>query len=235
MITITVNEDKNIQVPVCWEECNTHLFQRIVKEWEPDKLIDERNKVLLFSILSGTDFKQILLNTDDNLELAIYQCVAFVYNQPMSFKQEKPDVIKVDGKLIRVPRKLSSMTIEQNMHLRKAISQAKHLEELISLACAVYLQPLVSGPGYDHQKAMDLEKEILELPIWQTFPVGFFFLKKLNNSGSSGRRSLNQRLHQLWRKGTRSPSIVIPSGLRASVTCQSSTGMQRPTVFYPGR
>lgn len=191
MLALTANENIKIECITCWEECNTRIFQRIVKEWEPEIPLADRSALKLFCILTGANFTALLKNTDENLELAIYQCTAFVYNQPMDFKDGLPKVLKLRGKLITVPKKLSSMSIEQNMHIRKALQTCRSLEELISLACAVYLQPQVDGTQYSHDKALELEKEILDMPIWQTFAVGFFYLSKLNNSGKHGLLSWN--------------------------------------------
>jgi hypothetical protein len=196
MLSLIVNDTEKITCPVCWAEVSTETFQRIVKEWEPDKSIQERNPVLLFSILTSKEFSGMLKNTDENLELAIYQCTAFVYNE--EFRQPlDTDVFQLRGKLIRIPKKLENLTIEQNMHLRRAMANCKSLEELISFACAAYLQPLVDGMVYDHDRALELEKEILAMPIVDTFPIGFFFLSKLNNSGRLGLRDLNLATQKL--------------------------------------
>ena len=166
MLVLTANEDKKLSCITCWEECNTGLFQKIVREWEPEKPIEERNPVLLFSILTGTDFKVTLTAKDDQLESAIYQCIAFVYVQDMFFKSEKaPQIFEWNKKLITIPKDLGSLTIEQNMHLRRALEKANKMEELIAFAMAIYLQPLIDGGEFDLEKAKRLEADIEKMPI----------------------------------------------------------------------
>lgn len=197
MIVVTANEDKKLHCITCWEECSTGMFERIVDEWEPDKPKEERSPVLLFSILTGTDYKITLQAQDDELETAIYQCVAFVYVQEMFFKDEDhPEIIEINDKRIVIPTKLGSMTVEQNMLMRRAL-EGKRLEANISLAMAVYLQPLVDGTEFDFDRALLLREKIKAMPIWQTYSIGFFFLSKLRPFGSSGLRDSNQLVQML--------------------------------------
>jgi len=233
MLALKANDNMNIRCITSWQECNTRIFQRIVKDWEPKKPIEERNQVLLFSILTETPFKDVLESRDPELEAIIYQCTAFVYEQAMYFKSDQVEVIKLRGQLISVPKKLEALTVEQNMHIRRAMKTAENLEELISLACSVYLQPLVDGGPYNHDKAMTLEKEILELPIWQTFAVGFFYLSKLHNSGRYGLLSWNQWIQNLSANVRSLQRPLNPINWNHYMSFPSLTFMPRHTESYP--
>ena len=123
--------------------------------------------------------------------------------------------------MILIPTKLESMTVGQNFQIRSAMAKANNLESLISLACAVYLQPIVDQSKFDFNRAKELESEILEMNIYDIFPIGFFLLKRLNSSGRNGILSwLLKRLNNLkkmlaWRppQVTTSLSLCMISAL----------------------
>lgn len=197
MITLVVNGDSK-ECPVTWAETSTDIFQNIFST----KL---ENQVEVFSILTGTNYTSVLEDDDEDLDTTLYQVTAFVFNEPQDFRERPvPAAVKLAGKTVMIPRNLSALTVGQNLHIRQAMATAPNLESLISLACAIYLQPLVDGGKFDYARAKELEQEILKLPIYTTFPIGFFFLKKLNNSGRRGvLASLRSSLRRM-RNGLRS-------------------------------
>jgi hypothetical protein len=219
MLVLRVNEDQTIECITCWAECSTETFQNICELWEPEKKLEERNPVLLFSILTGMNFKVMLTTQNDEIESAIYQCVAFVYQENMSFMNEKRlKVMKIDGKIVDVPENLGSLTVEQNMHIRRALDKAKTIESLISLACAVYLQPLVDGTEFDYARAKVLEEEIKKKKIWETYQIGFFFLSKLRAYGKPGLQDLSLLKQMFIKKGWRLQSWLKSKSLTRSTT-----------------
>jgi hypothetical protein len=234
MLVIEANGKKGIRVPVCWEEVNTRLFQDIAKGWELEKPIKERDRLKLFSIMTGFELAGIRKSKEEQLLLDLYQVTAFVYNQEMTFKEDKPPyLIKLRGKVWSVPKKLDGMCFEQNLHIRTAIRKCTWLEESISFALALYMQPIVEGREFDYEAAKELEQEILELPIWQTYGPGFFLCSKLRPSGISGLRYLNQTLKakvtqfavrlQRWRMQRALSRSVTSAGLmRMGVSTDSS-------------
>lgn len=181
MKNITLNHGEDIDVPICWDETTTRAFQRI-------KAKGEMTMLQAFCLLNNLDYDETAQESNELIEAALYQCSSFVFNEPEAFRFRDPEpFIELRGKKIEVPKKLESLTLEQNMHLRVALSKdGVVLEELISTALAVYLQPLLDGGRFNYTKAMELKAEIEELPIAQTFPIGFFYLSKLNNYGASG-------------------------------------------------
>jgi hypothetical protein len=181
MLTLDVN-DKKLKAPICWEECTLEVFQRIFRECD-----DGDNLVKIFSAITGTKFKDIWADANEELDAAIYQVTAFVVNQKQDFRTKKlPTKIRISGKTVVIPKKLEALTIGQNFHVRGAISKEKKLEPCISIAIAVYLQPLIDEAPFDYDRALLLEKEILQMNIYDVFPIGFFLLKRLTNSGNSG-------------------------------------------------
>lgn len=161
--------------------------------------VEGDNPVKVFSILTGMSYTAIEESKSEEIEVGLYQATAFVFNQPQTFRDEPlPKSIKLSGKTILIPTKLESMTVGQNFQIRAEMVRAKNLESLISLACAIYLQPIVDQSKFDFNRAKELEAEILELNIYDIFPIGFFLLKRLNNSGQGGLLySLQKRLNNL--------------------------------------
>jgi hypothetical protein len=166
---------------ICWEETKTKHFQTLMDAPHLDEL-------KAFAILLDTEFDELAQDRSEMLTGELYPCVAYVFNQPQEFRDAKHDrFITLRGKRIELPAKLEALTVEQNMYLFRCLYQDKRpLETLISTAIAVYLQPLVMGGKFNFDEAMKLKAEIEEMPIGATFPIGFFYLSKLNNYGTSG-------------------------------------------------
>lgn len=212
MLSLQVN-DKPVKCPVCWEESTVRVYQNVINE-----LAEGDNNIKVFSVLTRTNYTSLWDETSEILEAEIYRATAFVFNQPHDFRDKPmPKSIKLRGKIIPIPSQIQKMTVGQNFHIRSAMAPGKPLEGLISLACAVYLQPLVDGSKFDWTSAKQLEEEILEMNIYEVFPIGFFLLSKLNNSGASG------LLAWLQRKLSRVNSILSSLKLPASISWKSST------------
>lgn len=187
MVVYKVNK-KRVSIPTCWEESTCGLYQRLLGEVrEGDDLIK------VFAILSGLNYRAVADSTDSNLEAVLYQATAFVFNQPQEFKKlHEPKSFKIQGHTILIPSNVGKLTVVQNLHLRAAIAKAEKnkqpLETLISLAMAIYLQPLIDVVPFDYGRAKEIELEILEMNIFDVYPVGFFLLSRLTNYGARGLR-----------------------------------------------
>lgn len=188
MIHFIVNETDKAQCPVCWEETKTGVYQRLQRELRKDD-----NDVKLFAILTNTSYEDLWESNREDLSAGIYQAVAFVGNQPQDFKTKpKPKTFKIGGATVLLPEKLAKLTVGQNFEMRDKLIQAKKdghpLEALLSIALAIYIQPLVDNGPFDPARARELDLEIQELPIGDVWPAGFFLLTRLNNSGLGGMR-----------------------------------------------
>lgn len=196
MVILNVNDGK-VKCPVCWEEVSTRTYQNI-------KALKEPTLLHVFSKLVDIELNDISQSRSEELEVALYQVSAFVYNQPEYFRDlPPPDDFKIGGKVVPVPKKLERLTLEQNLFLKSKINEGDVLEQHISLATATFLQPLVTG-RFNSDDVFSLKNEVDEMLIEKTFPVGFFFLKKLMNFGAGGYRLLFQlrlvRLMMNWQK-----------------------------------
>lgn len=70
-------------------------------------------------------------------------------------------------------------------------------DEAISFAVAVYLQPFYDKAEFDLDRAKNLEQFILQMPIKEIYPVGFFLLTKQLKSGSGFIRAFQLKVWAL--------------------------------------
>lgn len=184
MISIRVNGEKKL-IPACWEEVTTEQFQKLLTAWNREDILS------CFNILANTDIVDVDQTDDASLSLAIYQCVAFVWNSQPDFRDDKPtETLTVDSVVYNVPVKITNATMAQHLHILNALRKGKFVEENVSLAAAIYLQP--QGQKFDLDKALELKKKLDNMPAYLVYPVGFFFLSKLSIIGTFGLPSLRQ-------------------------------------------
>lgn len=181
MLYFEVN-DKTVECLATWKEAKTKVFQNLMRDCN-----EGDDMVKVFSVITGTNYNALWESTSEDLQAGLYQAVAFVFNEPQTFRDEPlPKRMKVGGKTVEIPKNLHKMTVGQNFHMRAAMATAKNLESLLSLAVAVYLQPFVDDGKFNYTRAREIEAEVLEMNIYDVFPVGFFLLSKLTNSGANG-------------------------------------------------
>lgn len=182
-LTVNINGDKKVVVPQCWQETLLWQYQNLKSIKDTDY-----NDLSIFCAFTGASYDEVATSDSDEIHTALYQLVSWVHHNPEYFRSnEVPRVLHIDGSIISVPKKLGKLSIEQNMVIRQAINQPNMcLEQLISIAIAVYMQPLVDGQPFDKDRALEIEKEILQMPVEYVFPIGFFFLRRLNEYGLRG-------------------------------------------------
>jgi len=202
MVAIRLTSGEKIKVPNSWASCSAEIFQKIIGQWEPEKDIKDRSVLKLFNIMIGMDINP---EEDDlDLEAAIWECTRFVYLEPMDFtKLPVPNKIKLLDKIIEFPKDLGRLKIGQNIHVRQELQNVKDPNEALSIVVAIYLQPMLDKVKYglkeslfDFHRAKEYEKEILQLPITEVYPIGFFFLRQLRNYGKGLIPSLNRMIRR---------------------------------------
>lgn len=175
----------------CWGVLKTKHFCRIYAEWEDPKIqIEDRDYFKLFSILTDTDYKAFH-GTAWN-EVTIWNCVRWVIEQPTGYEIAIPKVLKINGKFIDIPQKPELLSIGQNVQLLSRLEKMKDLNEGISIATAIFLQPLYDKEKFDIAKALALKEKIDEMPAALIWPIGFFLLKNIKTSGVHGSRIWSQ-------------------------------------------
>lgn len=195
-------------------------FVRIAKEWDPDLPIEDRDNFKLLGILTDTEFTEF--NRSPENVLALTGLLGWVIVQPFQFSGTPPKVLEIKGKKIEIPEEVSELSIGQNIHLRRDyLDKSKTFEENISIATAIYLQPILDGKKFNIKRAIALSKEIDEMPVNLIYPIGFFLLSRAQKFGmppasrwQQVRTNLNKRLKRTWR------------------TLLRSTGLQPSTIYH---
>lgn len=185
-MTSVLFNGKKQHVPSCWEEVTTRQYISILKDWEPELDIADRDYFKLLNIL--TDNKHNYDRSVEN-EVTLINLVGWVIFQPPEFREKAiPLVLNYKGKLVDVPRETSELSIGQNIHLRREIEKTKILEENITIATAIFLQPKIDETKFDLTRAREIAKEMEKMPVTLIYPVGFFLLSHVltpgRNSGS---------------------------------------------------
>jgi hypothetical protein len=197
MLILKVNGEK-ASCPVCWEEVTVRTYQRLKTEAK-----EGDHAVKVFAILTGTDFSRVWEAQAEDLEIAIYQATAFVFNSPEEFRTApKPTYFYLDGKEILLPSNLGKLSVGQNFRMRQEMARAAKegapMESLLSIALSIYLQPIVDVAPFDMDRAKELEAQILDLNIFDVFPAAFFLLSRLRDSGNGGTGFLLLPLMRFW-------------------------------------
>jgi len=207
MLTLTANNAIELTVPVSWDETTTELFQRIIKEWDMDKAMADRDPVKLFAIISNKPYTTIIESENYDLQTILDAVCAYVYytNLPTEVKDE----FMLLNKVVKIPKDLSGLTVGQAIIIRQRMDTVKDIRELISFACAVFIQPYFDGElindrfkkaQFDMERVRQLEEAILQMPITYTYPIGFFFLNRLNKSGMMPMQNYHQSKLMGWKK-----------------------------------
>jgi len=220
MLKLIANKTKTLNVPTSWGETSTFLFQRIIKEWDMDKPIAERDRVKLFSIISGQDYTEVMESENYELQSLLDAVCAYVYYTDLP--TDVKDKFMLKDKAVKIPKDLSGMTTGQAIQIRQRMDTVKDIRELISFACSVFIQPYFDGKTvndrfkkatFDMERVRELEDEVLKMPITYTYPIGFFFLNRLNRSGMMPTRNYPLPRLTLWKRWLRSLLMRIDYSL----------------------
>lgn len=174
--------DERVECPICWAEASTGAFQRL---YGKSGLKDGDSLIRVFALLTGLQYDDVYQAQSEDLNAGLYQVTSFVLNEPKAFKAIEPTEFVFEGKAYKIPN-VKSLRVGQAFALRQTMEGGENLESLISKALAICYQPEINGGDFNYARAMEIEQEILKMPITETYPVGFFLLSKLNNSGASG-------------------------------------------------
>lgn len=208
---IHIVNDEKVHCPICWAETRLGEFQRL---YSGLKLGD--NLIHIFSLLTGKDYDEVYQAQSEDLNAGLYQAVSFVINEPKSFKSMKvPSEFVFNGKSYKSPG-VKSLTVGQAFALRSIVTEAKNLECSISITLAIYFQPLIDGTKFSLDRAKEIELDIQKMLLTETYPLGFFLLSKLNNSGASG---LLSRLHLILQRMRNERPLLKQLTLTGLVAC----------------
>ncbi len=208
--TVTDKGTREYDMPVSWGTTSTGKFETMASDWDKEDLIK------LFSILSGIGYSAINTSTDRDLEENLIRCTRFVFTDSDFKTAPVPEFITINGKDIPIPKNVGALSIGQNIHVRQEIDRIVQLrgegatyEELISYACALYLQPLVDEMEFNYERALILREEIKKLPITTTYPIGFFLLRPMMKNGLHWRSVLSQLIAIFRNAGSLFPRLRV--------------------------
>jgi hypothetical protein len=201
-ITVRSNTgEKDYHIPERWSDVTVNQYQKIVQLQTPDL-------ISVFSILCNEEYNTISNIVNPELERTLFDCIRFISEQP--FKATKvPKVLVISGKELSVPTRIGGLSIGQSIHVRQKLEECRVYEEAMSIAVACYLQPKYDRGEFDYDKALELEKTILELPITEIYPIGFFLLKPLTNSGRDILSDLSRTIAQWFQASMRKGRTLV--------------------------
>lgn len=200
MIKVSDKDGKSISLPTCWDDTTTDMYQKYVKLW------DRQDRALLFSIQSGYDYDLVRKSRDYELQRIIDKTTLYPFVENIDWdKLPLPTVLKIREKYVTIPKSIEKLTIEQNLIIKSAMTRVTDLRELISFACAVYLQPIYTGGEFDKEEYTALEEVIKKMPIKDIYPIGFFLLRQLTSTGRNGYLDWRQAIQRLTMNAVQLP------------------------------
>lgn len=202
-LQVQTNNGKNmLMLPESWKETSTDQFQRIVRDW------DGEDWILLFSIISGLNVDHVRESKDGKLESTFYMCIRYVFEDMVKWEElPVPKSIVFMSRAIPIPQNIGRLSIGQAIQARKSLEGVKDTRECLSIITAIYLQPLIDGAKFDHVRAIEIEQDLLLMPITDIFPIGFFLLRQLQNNGSWLQNALNLLLFKIKKMLPKRPGL----------------------------
>lgn len=211
MTSIVIN-GKRFSVASCWAEVTAGQYVRIIRDWEPEKDIADRDYFILLNILTDGRFAG-MDNTIEN-QVTLTSILGWVITEPFEFSKELPRVLEISGKIYDIPEDPRELSIGQNIHLRRDfIDKSTYLEENIAIATAIYMQPIIDNTLFKLKRAEKIATELEAMPASLIYPIGFFLLKRAQTFGLKPEKtwpailtSLRKMLRQMWPGSPRSIS-----------------------------
>lgn len=199
MVTIKLN-GKAYRCKTRRAELTCSDLERIYSEWDIHLHPTERDYAHLVCILSGIP-KFEDKNLGQSAQEAIWLAVKDILPELFSFGANVPESLTIDGRKLVVEANPRLHSTGANIVLRQAIDKTKYLQQSLSIACAVYLQPQYDGVDkFDSKSALRLQQTIKRLPAEEVYGLGFFILRRAALSGQSLQHVLYRTLYSLRQK-----------------------------------
>ncbi len=178
-VTTSSGKKEVINIANTLKDLTTHKYERIITDWSSDGTPE--SVIELFAILTDRDYKDYVSSFDAKLEKAVLESTKFIYDGELKKLAE----LTMPTKLLNVviPTRLGELTLGQNLHIRKKLIGMKDIRSAISFSIAVYLQPLLDQGQFDDKRISYYEELLKQLPITETYAVGFFLSSRVENSG----------------------------------------------------
>lgn len=208
MVRVRVNDTDIVSLPESWGECTTRLALQLLTEWKPnpDNIITDEDRVKVFSIMTGKSYESLMQSTDYELEGMLHNVTRFFFMDDPGFTElQVPRVLLIGDVSVEIPKELGKLTIAQAIHVRGYINKVQNPNLAIALATAIYLQPLYDGrlvndqiepAQFSYPRAKQLEEKILDMPVVNIWPIGFFLLRQLGSYGTPWLTAFTQRIRR---------------------------------------
>src|SRR6187401_1054444 len=170
MVKLKLNGE-TFHCPGSYEEIKTRHYVPFQAECRKSSDIADLDFFQLFNILTDGQFTAFERTVEN--EIALNNLMAWVLTQDFKFGTILPKVLEYKGKLIPIPQEIGELSIGQNIHLRRDyIDKSKILEESLSIATAIYLQPRIDGGQFSIKRAIEIVKDFDEMPAYLIYPIG---------------------------------------------------------------
>jgi len=189
-MVITLNGERK-EIASSWMGLKTGHYEKLVPILALPE--EERDYFQVFKILTETDFKEWRPSVEN--EVTIWNAIKWILEEKFTFSNEIPKVLAVPfkEKLITIPKKIKGLTIGQNIALKQLIERSKYLDENVSSAVAIYLQPLIDESKFNSERVEEIKKEVEQMPVYLIRPLGFFLFKSVWPRGN-GQMNYWQRI-----------------------------------------
>lgn len=177
MISYKIFGGEKISLPSNVYELKTWQFEELLPLISGTKA-DQYDWVSILSVLSSQKLNGIAdQGTIDRLSQYL------VWIPLLSPSEKVPAHFEILGRKIAVPTKkdLTKMKIGQALYIASLISNGKPVMCSLSKVIAAIFQPLIDGE-FDTDKVDALHKSIKDMPIEQTYGVGFFLLTQFGKN-----------------------------------------------------
>jgi len=169
-------------IPENWGEVTLkHLIN--LELWKGDEL----DLVGLLSCFIDVD-PEIIANSKRDHWAELITILTFVFEPPAWDGLSVPKTVKLDNRVIKVPRKLELERYGQKVLALQYMANLKTDSQNIAIipdVMAAYFQPLIDGK-FSRLRLDYTKRQVLSMPAFQAVPIGRFFFRKLLRSKNYG-------------------------------------------------
>lgn len=203
-----VTNIRKISGPTQWDEMTVDDYQ---------KVYGHTDIIRVCGILYKQDYDNLFISQDETIGQLLIKAVQFIYSWP-DF-----DAITMPSTLfgLKVPKDIGSITFAQMVDIRKAMEAEPDRNRIISRIASIVFQPALDKAVYDSDKAEELEKHILTLPVMTIAPISFFFISKQKKNGLTLSTLLSLMISFGMKRTLRLLSLPALSDLRYLQTLSS--------------
>jgi hypothetical protein len=162
-------------LPSSWEDVTIGQWADLVRHH------NDLSAFRLLSIFSGVPYKTCINIDSDKFDPRVFDMLDFIRENPIDVHGlERLEQITIGERKVTPPSDPGKCTIGQKLTLQALCRMAQESNgshaELVINALAVYLQPLIDGPGFDDEKVEATKITINNTLLVESYPWGSFFL-----------------------------------------------------------